>query len=140
MRRRYVAALAGAALAAGLASAGPATAQQDATYAEARAQLEQSVHVFRNQVVYRVFDERPARQRGLRRNVARYDRALTRIEELEESGGTPMSPLELADLREAEEHMRAYLEALLGGDRQRMQITTWRFLWALNGLPLSLSR
>lgn len=138
MRRRYVIAMAWTALAAGLVAGAPAGAQDGAAeYRAARAQMNAALDDYRESVVYRVFDLRPATYTRLRADVARFDRAVTRLEALEERGDAPVrDPLELHDLREAQEHMEDYMDASLGGDRVRMQITTWRFLWVLNRLPL----
>ncbi len=142
MRGRWVAALVGAALAAGIVASVPAGGQgggetATAQYRDARSDLNRNLAAYRQNVVYRVFDDRPATLRKMRRLVANYDNAVTRLERLEESGDAPISdPLELHDLREAQTHMEEYLDAVLGNDQYRMQVSTWRFLWVLNRLPL----
>ncbi|MGD9572542.1 MAG: hypothetical protein AB7V62_11685 [Thermoleophilia bacterium] len=136
-----MAALVGAALAAGIVVSVPAGGQggggDHAEYRDARSDLNRNLAAYRENVVYRVFDDRPATLRKMRGYVAGYDNAVTRLERLEESGDAPISdPLELHDLREAQTHMDDYLDAVLGNDQYRMQVSTWRFLWVLNRLPL----
>jgi hypothetical protein len=136
-----VAALAGAALVAGVVASAPAGGQGQgagtAEYRDARADLNRTLAAYRENVVYRVFDDRPATLARMRGHVAGFEDAVDRLEDLERSGDAPLvDAVEITDLREAHEHMEDYLAAVAEDDRFGMQVTTWRFLWVLNRLPI----
>ncbi|WP_217914822.1 hypothetical protein [Miltoncostaea marina] len=63
------------------------------------------------------------------------------IAALEADAGAPGAPdaSVIANLREAEGHLRRYIAQGRAGEEIAMQLSVYRYLWALNRLPASLS-